>query len=145
MWARFSVGLALLLLLSVLSFGQSFEDAKVYQVTGRQLNQLETDKNTLKTSLLQISSENATLTTENLSLVEKVKTLSEKLATESQDRLADSLNKQMQLDEANSQLIASNLLLTKYEAKTLTDKIVIGVGSFMAGAIIVEVLHGRNR
>jgi hypothetical protein len=106
----------LLLVLSSPLYSQSFEPAKSYQVTGAQLNRLETDLQTAKL--------------ESAKQLELLRTLKQQLA-ESQSLLS----------EVQTQLKMASQSLNRYESQTVVDNLIIGSVAAVAGALLVEVIN----
>ena len=113
---RFWACWALLLVLSLPSYSQSFEPAKSYQVTGAQLNRLEIDLQTAKL--------------ESAKQLELSQTLKSQLA-ESQSLLS----------EVQTQLTMASASLSRYERQTVVDNLIIGSVAAVAGALLVEVIN----
>jgi len=106
----------LLLVLSSPSYSQSFDPAKSYQVTGAQLNRLETDLHMAK--------------------LESAKQL--ELSQTLKQRLAES---QSLLSEVQTQLKMASQSLSRYEKQTVVDELIIGSVAAIAGALLVEVIN----
>jgi hypothetical protein len=106
----------LLLVLSSPLYSQSFEPAKSYQVTGAQLNRLETDLQTAKL--------------ESAKQLELLRTLKQQLAE------SHSL-----LSEVQTQLKMASQSLNRYESQTVVDNLIIGSVAAVAGALLVEVIN----
>jgi len=113
---RFWAFLPLLLALSSPLFSQSFDPAKSYQVTGAQLNRLETDLQTAKL--------------ESAKQLELSQTLKSQLA-ESQSLLSE-VQRQLQMASAS---------LSRYERQTVVDNLIIGSVAAVAAALLVEVIN----
>jgi septal ring factor EnvC (AmiA/AmiB activator) len=98
----------------------SFDPAKVYQVTGAQLNRLNEDLQTAKKALADSQAQNEQLQ-------------------------RDSDSKQKALDALQAQLQTASLSLKRYEDRTVADEWKIGVVSFLAGAAIVEAAQAFKK
>ncbi len=101
--------LAFSLLLVSPCFGQSFEPAKTYQVTGAQLNGLETSLTQAKTELQTLRLESVSLKQSLTSSGEEITKLKIELTTSSEA-----------LTEAQTQLTGASQFLTTLSATTLS-------------------------
>lgn len=106
----------LLLVLSSPSYSQAFDPAKSYQVTGAQLNRLETDLQTAKL--------------ESAKQLELSQTLKSQLA-ESQSLLS----------EVQTQLKTASASLSRYERQTVVDELIIGSVAAVVAALLVEITN----
>jgi chromosome segregation ATPase len=127
----------LLLVLSSPLYSQSFEPAKSYQVTGAQLNRLETDLQTAR---------NESTTQSRLSEMLKVQ------LAESQTQLAEALSQLEQLKlqlqqsqtallEVQRQLQMASASLSRYERQTVVDELIIGSVAAVVAALLVEITN----
>lgn len=118
-------------------YSQSFDPAKSYQVTGAQLNRLETDLTTAR---------NESTTQSRLSEMLKVQ------LSESQTQLAEALSQLEQLKlqlqqsqtallEVQRQLQMASASLSRYERQTVVDELIIGSVAAVAGALLIEVIN----
>jgi len=120
---------SLLLVLSSSLYGQSFEPSAVYEVTGTELNKLESD---LKTA----QSELETLRIRNEQLVKD----SEKLRTELAALSKDSESKEKALTELQAQLKTASSSWQASQNEALSREAWAAAGGFTVGALAVALL-----
>lgn len=116
MWERKLFGLLLFLVLSAPCFSQSFEDSKVYQVSGTELNALQRDLQIAKNEL-------------------------ETLKIKNEQLVRDSENKAKALEELQVQLTMVSKSSRESQNEVLKNELIIGGGYLLTGLAIGYIVH----